>query len=90
MKLAYNFLCGRHLGVKKTENRIQASFWPGLHDDVTSFCRWCDVCQKTVPRGSVQRAPLGDMPLIDGPFKSVAIDLVDPLRQLVTKDTDTS
>ena len=35
----------RHLGVKKTEDRIQTNFfWPGWHEDVTNFCRSCDVC----------------------------------------------
>ena len=71
---------GGHLGVKKTEDRIQTNFfWPGLHEDVTSFCRSWDVCQKTVARGSVPQALLGDMPLIDQPFKRVAIDLVGPI-----------
>ena len=69
-----------HLGVKKTEDKIQTNFfWPGLHDDVTSFSRSCDVCQKTVLIGSVPRAPLGYMPLIDQPFKRVTIDLVGPI-----------
>ena len=71
---------GGHLGVKKTEDRIQTNFvWPGLHEDVTSFCRFYDVCQKTIARGLVPRTPLGDMPLIDQPFKRVAIDLVGPI-----------
>ena len=71
---------GGHLGVNKTEDRIQTNFFrPGLHEDVTSFCRCCDACQKTVARGSVPRAPLGDMPLINQPFKRVTIDLVGPI-----------
>ena len=54
MEAAHDSLFGGYLGVKKTENRIQTNFfWPELHDDVTSFCRSCDVCQKTVPGGSV-------------------------------------
>ena len=66
--------------MKKTEDRIQTNFfWPGLHEDVTSFCRSCDVCQKTVARGLVPRAPLRDTPLINQPFKRVAIDLVGPI-----------
>ena len=78
--MARNSLFGGHLGVKKTEDQIQTNFfWPGLHEDVTSFCQSCDVCQKTVARGSVPWAPLGDMPLIDQPFKRVAIDLVRPV-----------
>ena len=80
MGVAHDSLFQEHLGVKKTEDRIQTNFFrPGLHEDVTSFCRSCDVCQKTVARGSKPRAPLGDMPLIDQPFKRVAIDLVGPI-----------
>ena len=46
-----------HLGAKKTEIRILPNFfWPGLRQDVIRFCRSCDVCQRTVKRGSV---PLG-------------------------------
>ena len=55
-----------HLGAKKTEVRILANFfWPGLRQDVIRFCRSCDVCQRTVKRGSVKKVPLGSMPLID-------------------------
>ena len=80
IELAHYSLFRGHLEVKKTEDRIQTNFfWPGLHENVTSFCRSSDVCQKTVARGSVPRAPLGDMPLIDQPFKRVAIDLVGPI-----------
>ena len=80
MGVAHGSLFGGYLGVKKTEDRIQTNFFrSGLHEDVTSFCRSCDVCQKTVARGSVPRAPLGDMPLIDQPFKKMAIDLVRPI-----------
>ena len=80
MVVAHDSLFGGHLEVKKTKGRIQTNFFrPGLHEDVTSFFRSCDVSQKTVVRGSVPRAPLGDMPLIDQPFKRVAINLVGPI-----------
>ena len=86
MGMAHDSLFGGHLEVKSTEDRTQTNFfWPGLHEDVTSFCRSCDVCQKTVARGSVPRAPLGDMPLIDQPFKRVAIDLVGPIAPTSNK-----
>ena len=71
---------GRQLGTKKTEDRIQTNFDRlGMYQDVTSFCRSCDVCQKTVTKGCISRAPLEEMPLIDLPFKRVAIDLVGPI-----------
>ena len=86
MEVAHDSLFGKQLEVKKMKDRIQTNFfWSGLHDDVTSFCRSCDVCQKTVPIGSVPRAPLGDMPMIDQPFKSVAIDLVEPIAPAIDK-----
>ena len=37
------------------------------------------VCQRTVKRGSVKKVPLGSMPLIDTPFKRVAVDIVGPI-----------
>ena len=84
MGVAHDSLFLGHLGVRKTKDRIQTNlFWPGLHEDVTSFCRSCDVCQKTFARSSVPRAPLEDMPLIDPAFKRVA---VDPVRVQVHPD----
>ena len=69
-----------HLGAKKTEVRILPNFfWPGLRQDVIRFCRSCDVCQRTVKRGSVKKVPLGSMPLIDTSFKRVAVDIVGPI-----------
>nr|XP_006814463.1 PREDICTED: gypsy retrotransposon integrase-like protein 1-like [Saccoglossus kowalevskii] len=85
MEIAHDSIFGGHMGIKKTEDRIVTSFyWPGLHQDVTSFRRSCDVCQKTVSKGSVVKAPLGKIPLIDMPFKRVAIDRVGP----ITPDSD--
>ena len=50
-----------------------------MQGGVTSFCRSCDVCQKTTTKGSIPHVPLGDMPLIDMPFRRVAVDLVGPI-----------
>ena len=80
MEVAHDSIFGGHLGVKKTKDRIQTNFyWPRMHNDVSKFCRSCDVCQKTVDKGTVARALLGEMPLIDTPFKRVAVDLVGPI-----------
>ena len=43
------------------------------------YCKSCDVCQKTVNKGSVPKVPLEKMPLIDKPFKRVTTDLVGPI-----------
>ena len=80
-----------HLGAKKTEVRILPNFFlPGLHQDVIRLCHSCDVCQRTIKRGSVRKVPLGSMPLIDTPFKRVAVDIVGPIAPRVRQDIGTS
>ena len=70
MEIAHDSIFGGHLGIKKIKHRIQTNFyWPGMQGDITSFCRSCDACQKTTAKGSVPHVPLGDMPLIDMPFR---------------------
>ena len=80
MELAHGSMMGDHMGIKKTVGKIQSSFyWPGIQGDMTRYYKSCDVCQKTVNKGSVPKVPLEKMPLIDKPFKRVAIDLVGPI-----------
>lgn len=80
MQVAHGSIMGGHMGIKKTTDKIQSAFyWPGIQGDVTRFCKSCHVCQKTVSKGSVPKVPLEKMPLIDKPFKRVAIDLVGPI-----------
>ena len=80
MTLNHESAFSGHLGAKKTEVRILPNFfWPGLCQDVIRFWRSCNVCQKTVKRGSVKKVPLESMPLIDTPFKRVAVDIVRPI-----------
>ena len=80
MEVAHGSIMGGHLGIKKRTDKIQSAFyWPGIQGDVAHFCKSCDVRQKTVNKGSVPKVPLQKMPLIDKPFKRVAIDLVGPI-----------
>ena len=80
MELAHGSIMGGHMGIKKTTDKIQSAFyWPGIQGDVTRYCMSCDVCQKTVNKGSVPKVPLEKMPLIEKRFKRVAIDLVGPI-----------
>jgi transposase InsO family protein len=81
MSQAHDSLLGGHLGITKTKDRILSSFhWPGIHGDVSRFCQSCDVCQKTVLKSCVSKVPLQKMPLIDTPFKRVAVDLIGPIH----------
>eukprot|EP00794_Sanderia_malayensis_P021282 gene21282-23353_t len=80
IELAHNSLMGGHMGIRKTSDRVLSSFyWPGLKGDVTRFCRTCDICQETESKGKTSKVPLQKMPLIDIPFKRVAIDLIGPI-----------
>lgn len=80
MRVAHDSIMAGHLGIKKTTDRIQRQFfWPGMRGDINRYCRSCDVCQKTVKRGTIPKAPLGRMPLIDVPFKRCAVDLIGPI-----------
>ncbi len=80
MKLAHDCIMSGHQGVKKTYQRVVAHFfWPGVHGDVVRYCRSCDICQRTIPKGRVTKTPLGKMPLMEIPFKRVAVDLIGPI-----------
>ena len=38
------------------------------------------LCQRTIQKGRVTKVPLGKLPLIDTPFKRVAVDIVGPIE----------
>ena len=80
MEVAHDTMLAGHMGIEKTEDRILTNFyWPGNRQDVVSFCRSCDVCQKTVSKGRVAKVPQGKMPLMDLPIKRVAVGLIGPI-----------
>ena len=59
VELAHGSIMGGHMGIKKTVDKIQSGFYrPDIQGDVTHYCKSCDVCQKTVNKGSVQKVPL--------------------------------
>ena len=81
MFLAHESILGGHLGIKKTMDKVTTSFyWPGIHGDITRYCRSCDVCQKTIDKGKITKVPLERMPLIDVPFKRVVVDIVGKIH----------
>ena len=80
MDVVHDTMLAGHTRVKKMEDRILSNFyWPGIHQDVVSFCRSCDVRQRTVSKRRVTKVPLGKMPLMDLPFKRVVVDLINPI-----------
>ena len=77
LSLGHDTIMSGHLGTKKSSDRILRNFyWPGITGDVTRYCQSCDICQRTVNRGSAERVPVQLMPLIDTPFHKVATKTV--------------
>ena len=81
LRLAHETLMSGHLGNKDTMDRVLTEFfWPGVCDYVSRFCKSCDICQRTIQKGRVTKVPLGKLPLIDTPFKRVAVDILGPIE----------
>ncbi|XP_072179686.1 uncharacterized protein [Diadema setosum] len=86
MRAAHETLLGGHQGAKKTLDKILSNFfWPGITGDVSRYCRSCDVCQRTLHKGRVPKAPLGRMPLIEVPFERIAVDIVGPIHPMTER-----
>jgi hypothetical protein len=86
MSLAHESIVGGHLAARKTADRVTSNFhWPGVISDITRFCRSCDICQRTTPKGRTTRVPLGEMPLMTEPFERIAIDLIGPIKPITER-----
>ncbi|RUS85773.1 hypothetical protein EGW08_006487 [Elysia chlorotica] len=80
MSVAHDSIAGGHQVSRKTKDKIITSFyWPRVEGDVARYCRSCDVCPKTINKGAIPKAPLQRIPVVDVPFKRVAVDLVGPI-----------
>ena len=80
VSLAHDTLLAGHRGPAKTLSRVQQEFyWPGIHDYVTRYVASCDLCQRNVSKGTVSKAPLGKLPLVETPFSVICVDIVGPI-----------
>ncbi|CAC5390149.1 Retrovirus-related Pol polyprotein from transposon gypsy,Retrovirus-related Pol polyprotein from transposon 297,Retrovirus-related Pol polyprotein from transposon 17.6 [Mytilus coruscus] len=88
-RLAHESTMSGHLGTQRSLVRVLSAFyWPGVSADGKRFCQSCDICQRTVPKGKIGKVPLQSMPLIDEPFKRVAIDLFGTLFPRTDREID--
>ena len=75
LQLAHDIPMSGHLGKKKTAKRVlQRFYWPGLYRNIQDYCRTCAQCQKS-PTRRVRKAPLVSLPIMDVPFRRIAIDI---------------
>ena len=77
---AHDGIFGGHMGPTSTFKRLaRFFFWPGVRKFVKGYCRSCDICQRTSPKGHTPRAPLQQVPVIDVPFSRLCVDLIGPI-----------
>ena len=70
-----------HLGVKKTTAKVCARFyWSGIHADVRSAIRQCNVCAKRKSPAKARKAPL-QQHAVGTPMQRVALDIMGPLPE---------
>ena len=86
LNLAHDSKMSGHFAFKRTYQRLAHHFYGrGMVSDIKRYCNSCDICQRTVEKGKVSKAPLGSMPIIDTPFKRIAIDLIGPIKPASNK-----
>src|SRR6266536_997537 len=80
LEISHSSILGAHMGCSKTYSRISTKFyWPGIQTQVKRYVLSCDVCQRSVSKGSVPKASLGSLPLYSTPFQHVCVDLIGPI-----------
>jgi transposase InsO family protein len=86
IRIAHESIMAGHLATWCTVDMVTAELYlPGITSDVERLCRSCDICQQTVPKRQQIRAPLGNRPVIDIPFRRMAIDIVESLVPITDK-----
>lgn len=80
LRVAHESILAGHLATKKTFDRIVMEFhWPGIYADVKRFVQSCDNCQRSAPKGRTSKVPVTEVPLIQEPFKRIAVDIIGPI-----------
>ena len=81
LKVAHDDPLSSHQGSKRTILKIMPKFfWSGLHRDVEEYINTCEVCQ-TIGKSHIKnKVPLVLTPIVDRPFKTMAMDIVGPLE----------
>ena len=77
LKLAHDK--SAHVGVRGMRKLLGRKFtWPGMHSDICSFVKSCDVCLRINSSGN-KRPLMVERRIVSVPFESVCVDLVGPL-----------
>ena len=68
-----------HPGIENTMSTLGKHYiWYGMRDQVTSYIRSCEFCQRTKPNRKPQRPPMAHTDTPAEPFEKLSIDLTGP------------
>ena len=69
-----------HQGLVSTKQRLRSKFWwPGLDGEAESLLRDCAICSVHDSHKKLCRPPLHPIPLPEGPWRRVMIDIIGPM-----------
>ena len=81
LKVAHDDPLSSHQGSKRTILKITSKFfWTGVHKDVEEYVNTCVECQVIGKSQKRNKVPLILTPIVDRPFKRMAMDIVGPLE----------
>jgi transposase InsO family protein len=81
MTLGHEALLSAHLGITKTYNKINREFfWPAMKADIKRHVLSCHLCQMSLGKQGVSRAPLGHLPIVNVPGRMISVDIVGPIE----------
>ncbi|KAF0290631.1 uncharacterized protein FJT64_011181 [Amphibalanus amphitrite] len=70
-----------HQGVVRTKQRLRERFWwPRLDRQVRDLLKSCEVCSQHDGHVRRERPPLQPIPLPDGPWQRLMVDVIGPMR----------
>lgn len=70
---------GGHLGIKKTFRKLIRFWWPRMHNEVESYVKSCNTCQKFKPATGLPPGYLHSIPVSEA-FQNVHLDIIGPLK----------
>ena len=70
-----------HQGVIRTKQRLRERFWwPRLDREAEDLLKGCEVCAQHDGHVRKEKPPLQPIPLPDGPWQRLMIDVIGPMR----------
>ena len=83
LHLAHNNPLAGHMGQYNTYQRLKGNaWWPGIQDDIVTYVRNCEVCQKRARAKEVSEP--SSATIRAEPFSHIGIDVMGPLPITLT------